>query len=86
MTNTNAATRYRDAHSKNPVIGVLLALFLGPLGLLYSNFMAGIILGVVAIIGAATIIVPLLCWAASIPLSLSGVYRFNQQVRARAKL
>ncbi len=50
---------YIDTHSKSQVAGFLFTLFLGPLGLFYSSWVAALILCVIAMISAATIIGPL---------------------------
>lgn len=65
---------------KSPVIAFFLALFFGPLGMLYSNVVAAIILGVIAVLTAASIFIPLVCWVLSIPISLYCVYDHNENV------
>lgn len=65
---------------KSPLLAFFLALFFGPLGVLYSSVVAAIILGVIAVLGAATIIVPIVCWIFSILISLYCVFDHNENV------
>lgn len=65
---------------KSPLIAFFLALFFGPLGVLYSSVVAAIILGVIAVVTASTIFIPIVCWVLSILISLYCVYDHNDNV------
>ena len=84
--NEAAIQAYLDAHSKSRGAGFLLALFFGPLGLFYSNWLAALIMCVIAIAGWATIIVPVICWILSMLLCFVFVGSANTKIEAQARL
>lgn len=77
---------YVATHSKSQGTGLALTVFLGPIGLLYGNWIAGVILLVVAVMFAATVVVPVLCWLASMITSWVVISNHNERVRAAAEL
>jgi len=77
---------YIKAHSKSQMASFFLTLLLGPLGLFYSSWVSALILCVIAIAGAATIVVPLICWVLAILIGGMGVTQHNEKVRASAAL
>lgn len=76
----DAVNAYIRTHSKNQLSGFLLTLFLGPLGLFYSSWVAALILCVIAISTAASIIGPLICWILAILISFMTVSSHNEKV------
>jgi hypothetical protein len=77
---------YYNAHSKSRRVGLILAALFGPLGLLYSNWIAAIILTSVVIGTSSTVIIPIVIWVVSMALSVMFVDKFNDKVIATAKL
>ncbi len=84
--NEAAIQAYLDAHLKSQGAGFLLALLFGPLGLFYSNWLAALIMCVIAIAGVATIIIPVICWILSILLCFTFVGNANTKIKAQARL
>lgn len=77
---------YISVHSKSQLTGFFLTLIFGPLGLLYSNWVASVILTVSFAVTISTIIIPAFCWFISILYSFFAVSKYNQKVRATANL
>jgi len=82
----DAVQKYIDAHSKSHVAGTVLTVLFGPLGLLYSSWVAALILCVIAIASSSTIIGPIVCWILSICISSFAVSKHNAKVEAAAEL
>lgn len=83
---TSAEQKYIEVHQKSQLAGFLLAFLLGPLGLFYSHPVAACVLLVIAVVGFATVIVPVLCWLASWTFSFYFVSRHNEKLEAEARL
>lgn len=83
---SEAIKNYVAANSKSRVISLILTILFGPLGLLYSSIIGGVILLVVAIFTSATIVVPLICWIIAILIGDSAVVSYNKKMRAQAEL
>ena len=83
---SDAIQRYIDTHSKSQVLGFVLTLLLGPLGLLYSSWVAALILCVIAIASAASIIGPIICWMLAILIGFLTVSKHNEKIKAAAAL
>lgn len=82
----NAVNKYIDTHSKSQGLGFVLTLLFGPLGLFYSSWVAALILCVIAIASAFTVIIPIICWIASIIIGFITVEKHNEKVKATAEL
>jgi len=83
----NALENYINVNSKKKVTGALLAFFFGPLGLPYSNWVAAVLLTVLAFGLAITI--PgsqLLVWIVAFIYSFFAVDKFNNKLKAKADL
>jgi uncharacterized membrane protein (DUF485 family) len=83
----NALENYIKVNQKKKVTGALLAFFFGPLGLLYSNWVAAVLLTVLAFGLAITI--PgsqLLVWIVAFIYSFFAVDKFNNKLKAKADL
>lgn len=83
----NALENYIKVNQKKKVTGALLAFFFGPLGLLYANWIAAVLLTVMAFGLAVTI--PgsqLLIWVVAFIYSFFAVDEFNKKLRAKADL
>jgi len=65
---------------KSRTTSFLLTLFLGPLGLLYSSVVGGLILIVIAIASASTIIGPFVCWILAIPIGDHCTLKHNKNI------
>ena len=83
---TDPVKAYISAHSKSQLGGLFLTLFLGPLGLFYSSWIAGLILCVIAIATLASIVGPIICWLLAIGISFVTVSSHNKKVRVTANL
>lgn len=81
-----AVDAYVKTHSKSHSAGFLLTLFFGPLGLFYSSWVAALILCVIAVLSAATIILPIICWMLAILISFGAVSDHNKRVLSSARL
>lgn len=55
-------------------------MFFGPLGLFYSSIGAALALILVAVIGAATVVVPVIVWVFSIALGDHLTYKHNKNL------
>jgi hypothetical protein len=69
-----------NIEKKSRVTSFILTLLLGPLGLLYSSVVAGIILIVLALFSAPTLIGPVVCWILSICIGDQCTYNHNKNV------
>lgn len=65
---------------KSQAASLVCTLFLGPLGLLYSSVLGGIVLTIIAVATAGTIIGPILCWPISILAGALSVRSHNKNV------
>ena len=83
---SEAIENYVKANEKSRGTSFVLTLLLGPLGLLYSSVIGGVILIFIAIASAVTVIGPLICWFLSILIGDSAVVSYNKKVRAQAEL
>ena len=83
---SDAVENYIKTHSKSQGLGFVLTLLLGSLGLFYSSWVAALILCVVAIVSAATIIGPIICWILAILIGFSAVSKHNEKIKAAAAL
>jgi ABC-type transport system involved in multi-copper enzyme maturation permease subunit len=77
---------YVAAHGKSKGVSLVLTILFGPLGLLYTRWLAALILLVLSISLFTTVIVPVLCWIISIIMGHSGVDQYNQRLQATADL
>ena len=75
-----------QVEGKSRGTAMILALLFGPLGLLYVSPAAAILLTIVAIVGAATIAVPIAVWIISIGLADHYAYTHNRKIKAKAKM
>ena len=82
----DAVEAYISTHSKSNAIGFFLTLLFGPLGLFYCNWVAALILCVIAVVTAASIIGPVFCWLMAISISFYSVAKHNDKVKAAANL
>lgn len=57
---------------------VVLAILLGPLGLLYASVVGGVILCVIAVVTAPTVIGPAACWLISILVADHAAAKHNK--------
>ena len=85
-TQDQAIQRYIEDRKKNLVTAWVLALFFGPLGLMWVNLFYGIILTVVAVIGYSTIFVPVICWILAMFDAPFAASKHNQRVASEAAL
>ena len=83
---TEATEAYIQSHSKSQTAGIILTLLFGPLGLFYSNWVAALILTVLAVVGSATIIIPILIWILSVVLTYPFVAKHNDKTKTTARL
>ena len=82
----DAKEQYIKTHSKSRGAGFALTLLFGPLGLFYSSWVAALILVVIAVVTAASIVGPLVCWLLAIIISFVCVSSHNDKVKATANL
>jgi hypothetical protein len=67
---------------KSRVVSLLLTLFFGPLGLLYTSVVGGLLLTAAAVLTAFTFVGPLVCWVFAIAFGDHFAHRHNQNVAA----
>ena len=82
---------YIETHGKSMGMAVLLALLLGPIGLLYASVLGGVILCLAVFIAAfnspaAASYIGIGAWLFSILLAPAAVYDKNKALRAQAEL
>ena len=80
------AEEFVNSESKSRITSFILTLLLGPLGLLYSSVVWGIVLTVIAIVGAVTIAVPVFIWFLSIIMGDSFTHNYNKKIKSKANL
>ena len=56
---------------------LILTILFGPLGLLYSTIAGAAILTLLAVISAATVVGPLVCWVLAIAIGDHATYKYN---------
>jgi hypothetical protein len=66
---------------KSRTLSFFLTLFLGPLGLLYSSVVGGVILIILAVATFPTIIGPLICWILAIAIGDHCAHKHNKSVK-----
>ena len=69
-----------NLNKKSRLASLLLTLLLGPLGLMYSSVIGGIILLVIAIATAPTLIGPIVCWGLAVIIGDSATYKHNRSI------
>jgi hypothetical protein len=86
MNETKAA--YIEAHSKSYLVGFFCTLLAGPIGLIYSNWVAGVLLALFFLITSipTAFLALLVGWPLSIVLSFALVASHNKKVTATANL
>mgnify|MGYP006279117359 CR=1 FL=1 len=62
---------------KSMILALLLAVFLGPIGLIYATPVGGVILLLVTIFGWPTVVAPIGAWILSIIIAPIAVIRHN---------
>lgn len=70
-----------NLRKKSQFAGIVLTVLFGPLGLIYSSSVWGVVLLVIAFLTAPTIIVPLLIWLVCIPIGIIAVANHNDSVK-----
>lgn len=65
---------------KSQATSLVLTILLGPLGVFYGSIVGGLILCVIAVVSAATIVGPIICWILAIFVSDNGVVKHNKSV------
>lgn len=86
MDMSDVSQKYIGKHTRSYEIAFILTFFFGPLGLFYCNWLAAVILCVVAIAGAVTgainiITIIVLCWPLAIIIGLVSVGKHNEKIR-----
>lgn len=71
---------------KSKGVSLLLTLLFGPLGLLYSSKGGAILLTILTVISFPTVIIPVLCWLASMVIGEISVIKHNKNVDATIAL
>ena len=69
-----------NLNKKSRITSFLLTLLLGPLGLLYSSVIGGIVLLIIAILSAPTLIGPMVCWFLAVIIGDSATHKHNKGV------
>ncbi len=81
-----AASEVIKLQQKSRLTSFILTLLFGPLGLLYSSVIGGIIMIIVAIATAPTGVGPAIAWIISILWGDSATYAHNQKIKKQAEL
>jgi hypothetical protein len=79
-------SRYVEDRKKSTGVALVLTFLFGPIGLLYANILYGVILTIIAIVGATTIFIPLIVWVFSIIDAPFAVKSYNKKMRSEAEL
>ena len=69
-----------NAQKKSRTLAVLLAVFLGPLGVLYASGIGGLILIVLTIATAPTVVFPICLWVIGWIVADSAVAKHNAAI------
>ncbi len=77
---------YIETHKKRHTDSIILTIFFGPLGVMYSSIGGGILLTLAALLLSWTIIVPVGIWIASPLVGASCVADHNRKLRAKAEM
>ena len=77
---------YINAHKKRHADSLILTIFFGPLGVMYSSLGGGVFLTFAALLLSWTIIVPVGIWIASPLVGASCVADHNRKLRAKAEM
>jgi hypothetical protein len=83
--NTNAAkAQYVAAHQKSTALALMLAIPLGPIGLLYASPKSAILMTLLSVVTAGVALI--VTWPLSIIMAITSVSAHNQRVAATAEL
>ena len=82
----DAVEDYVGIAGKSRLLSFMLTFFLGPLGLLYSNIVWGIIMIVIAVVLLPTGVGPILVWIVSVIMGDSMTLKYNEKLYAQAEL
>jgi len=80
------SAEFIEIESKSRIISLILTILLGPLGLMYSSVLWGVILLIVALVGAPTLFIPAGVWIVSIIAGDSATYNHNIKIEKQAKI
>jgi hypothetical protein len=69
-----------NLNKKSRLVSLILTLLLGPLGLMYSSVIGGLILLVIAILSAPTLVGPLVCWFLAVVIGDSATHKHNKSI------
>ena len=78
------AKEYVKETGKSRILSFFLTLLLGPVGLLYTSIVGGIIMIILVIVSATTYIGPIILWILSIALGDYFAYKYNQRLLAQS--
>ncbi len=81
-----AVRQYVKDREKSPTAAFIIALFLGPFGLLYVNLTYGAVLIVICLLGWATVFVPVICWILSMIDAPFSAKSYNRKLESEAAL
>jgi positive regulator of sigma E activity len=71
---------------KSRTVSLLLTVLFGPLGLLYTSVVGGLLLTAAALLTAFTFVGPVVCWIFAIAFGDHFAHRHNQNVAALSAL
>jgi hypothetical protein len=69
-----------NLNRKSRLASFFLTLLLGPLGLMYSSVVGGIVLLIIAILSAPTLVGPLVCWFLAVVIGDSATHKHNRNI------
>jgi hypothetical protein len=69
-----------NLNKKSRLVSLFLTLLLGPLGLMYSSVIGGLILLVIAIFTIPTVFGPLICWFLAVVIGDSATHKHNKGI------
>ena len=70
-----------NLNEKSRMTSFILTVFFGPLGLLYTSVIGGLVLTIIAMVTFPTIYGPLICWFLAILIGDSAAHSHNKGVR-----
>lgn len=77
---------YINEHKKYHGTSAVLTIFFGPLGVLYSSVMGGVLLTLLFIVSLGTIVIPFGIWIASPIVGSCCVSDYNRKLKIKAAM
>ncbi len=86
ISSEQIAANYQQLNLKSTSKGFWLAVLLGPLGLMYSRPVLGLVMLLIVALSWATVILPVVMWICAVLMAPWGVIKHNQKIRLNAQI